>query len=87
MAQVNWPKVRGQKGNPAWYGDKDELDREAKEYEKGIKRNIKIIEGVDEKGNPIIKDLRDIKFESTGKERRISFTGFIAEKLGEPVDG
>lgn len=54
--EPKWPKPRGNKGNPDWSTNRD-LDKEADEYENGITRNIKIIEGVDEKGNLIIKDL------------------------------
>ena len=53
---VQWPKQRGRKGNPDWYVNRN-LDKEAREYMQGIKRNIKIIEGQREDGSLILRDL------------------------------
>lgn len=55
--QINWPKPRGRKGNPRWFGNKKEKKRIDKEYEKGITRNIKVIVGVDENGRPIVENV------------------------------
>ena len=54
--EPKWPKPRGNKGNPDWATKRD-IDKEADEYEDGITRNIKIIEGTDKDGNPIVRDL------------------------------